>query len=50
MRFGNCYGKDGFCGYGLMYCGFGCLSNCDVIVECGKYFKILGMICFLNIW
>ncbi|KAH8689785.1 hypothetical protein GQ44DRAFT_744815 [Phaeosphaeriaceae sp. PMI808] len=35
-------GKSGNCGYGPVYCGQGCSSNCDATAECGQFSKIPG--------
>jgi hypothetical protein len=47
---GACCGSSGFCGYGPVYCGKGCVSNCDATAECGKYAKTPGKTCPLNTW
>ncbi|KAL6690469.1 glycoside hydrolase family 18 protein [Trichoderma pleuroticola] len=44
-----CCGDSGWCGYGPIYCGKGCQSNCDAVAECGKYAKTLGAVCPLNV-
>lgn len=45
---GACCGSSGYCGYGPVYCGKGCVSNCDAVAECGQYAKIAGQTCPLN--
>lgn len=45
---GACCGKDGFCGYGTVYCGPGCTSNCNAVAECGKDANPPGKTCPLN--
>ncbi|EJP61449.1 symbiotic chitinase [Beauveria bassiana ARSEF 2860] len=30
-------GKSGYCGYGSIYCGKGCTSNCNAHAECGQF-------------
>ncbi|KAE8353840.1 hypothetical protein BDV28DRAFT_132353 [Aspergillus coremiiformis] len=45
---GACCGSSGFCGYGPIYCGTGCVSNCDATAECGQYAKTPGKTCPLN--
>lgn len=45
---GACCGSSGYCGYGPIYCGNGCVSNCDAVAECGQYAKIAGQTCPLN--
>jgi hypothetical protein len=47
---GACCGSSGFCGYGPVYCGKGCVSNCDATAECGKYAKTPRKTCPLNTW
>ncbi|CAG8277672.1 unnamed protein product [Penicillium salamii] len=37
---GACCGSSGHCGFGLIYCGDGCMHNCDATADCGKYVKV----------
>lgn len=39
---GACCGKNNVCGYGPVYCGDGCQSNCDAKAECGEYAETTG--------
>ncbi|KAF2009039.1 glycoside hydrolase family 18 protein [Aaosphaeria arxii CBS 175.79] len=43
-------GSLGNCGYGPLYCGDGCSSNCDAAAECGQHAKTPGKTCPLNTW
>lgn len=45
---GACCGASGFCGYGPVYCGDGCTSNCDAVAECGQFAVPAGKTCPLN--
>lgn len=45
---GACCGKDGYCGYGPIYCGDGCVSNCDATAECGRFAVPSGKTCLLD--
>lgn len=45
---GACCGKSGYCGYGPVYCGDGCLSDCEAKAECGKYAEHGARECPLN--
>lgn len=47
---GACCGSEGVCGYGPVYCGDGCISNCDAHAECGQYAENPGQECPLNVW
>lgn len=46
---GACCGKSNVCGYGPLYCGDGCQSNCDAHAECGQYALQAGQSCPLNV-
>lgn len=46
---GACCGKSNVCGFGPVYCGDGCQSNCDAKAECGQYAKVNGTTCPLNV-
>ncbi|KAF9888672.1 hypothetical protein FE257_008430 [Aspergillus nanangensis] len=43
-----CCGASGNCGYGPIYCGGGCTSNCDASAECGQFSKPTNKTCPLN--
>lgn len=45
---GACCGKSGFCGYDPVYCGDGCVSNCEAAAECGQFATTPGKQCPLN--
>ncbi|KAL5333928.1 hypothetical protein BJX70DRAFT_403108 [Aspergillus crustosus] len=44
-----CCGPSNVCGYGELYCGDGCQSNCDATAECGRDAAMPGQECPLNI-
>ncbi|KAI9372233.1 hypothetical protein BJX61DRAFT_553090 [Aspergillus egyptiacus] len=44
-----CCGPSNVCGYGELYCGKGCQSNCDATAECGRDAATPGQLCPLNI-
>ncbi|KAL7938018.1 glycoside hydrolase family 18 protein [Trichoderma chlorosporum] len=46
---GACCGASGWCGYGQVYCGDGCTSNCDAKAECGKDSASGTATCPLNV-
>ncbi|KAL7793735.1 glycoside hydrolase family 18 protein [Trichoderma ceciliae] len=46
---GACCGASGWCGYGEVYCGDGCTSNCDATAECGKDSASGTATCPLNV-
>lgn len=46
---GACCGSSGACGYGPVYCGIGCSSNCDAKAECGQYSADGKTECPLNV-
>ncbi|KAM0524100.1 hypothetical protein ACHAPE_001355 [Trichoderma viride] len=46
---GACCGASGWCGYGDVYCGDGCTSNCDATAECGKDSASGTATCPLNV-
>ncbi|KAK8103189.1 glycoside hydrolase family 18 protein [Apiospora sp. TS-2023a] len=46
---GACCGEMGVCGYGEIYCGSGCMSNCDAKAECGKDSASKTATCPLNV-
>ncbi|CAG8071629.1 unnamed protein product [Penicillium olsonii] len=46
---GACCGSSGHCGFGPTYCGDGCMHNCDATADCGKYAKVAGQGCPLNV-
>ncbi|KAL7815591.1 glycoside hydrolase family 18 protein [Trichoderma gracile] len=46
---GACCGESGWCGYGPLYCGKGCQSNCMAHAECGKFATVAGTKCPLNV-
>ncbi|KAA8895207.1 hypothetical protein FN846DRAFT_348546 [Sphaerosporella brunnea] len=46
---GACCGASGVCGYGPIFCGEGCTSNCDAKAECGQYAASPGQTCPLNV-
>ncbi|KAK2590532.1 hypothetical protein QQS21_011782 [Conoideocrella luteorostrata] len=45
---GACCGESGNCGYGPIYCGKGCSSNCDAHAECGQFSQPPDKECPLN--
>ena len=45
---GACCGASGNCGFGDVYCGDGCTSNCNATAECGKHASPAGKKCPLN--
>lgn len=46
---GACCGESGWCGYGPVYCGDGCQSNCDAKAACGQYAGVANQTCPLNV-
>lgn len=46
---GACCGASGWCGYGQVFCGDGCMSNCDAKAECGKDSADGSTTCPLNV-
>ncbi|KAL2070912.1 hypothetical protein VTL71DRAFT_13938 [Oculimacula yallundae] len=46
---GSCCGKDGICGYGPIYCGSGCRSQCDATAMCGEDSKDADVPCGMNL-
>ncbi|KAL5087414.1 hypothetical protein Trisim1_007813 [Trichoderma cf. simile WF8] len=46
---GACCGSSGACGYGPVYCGIGCTSNCDAKAECGQFSADGKTTCPLNV-
>ncbi|UKZ63160.1 uncharacterized protein TrAtP1_004390 [Trichoderma atroviride] len=46
---GACCGASGWCGYGQVFCGDGCTSNCDAKAECGKDSASGSAACPLNV-
>jgi hypothetical protein len=46
---GACCGASGVCGYGPVYCGDGCTSNCNATASCGQYAATPGTTCPLNV-
>ncbi|KAI1115462.1 glycoside hydrolase [Nemania sp. NC0429] len=45
----GCCSSSGFCGFGPDFCGSTCISSCDAVAECGKYAKVPGATCPLNV-
>ncbi|CAJ2504125.1 Uu.00g115190.m01.CDS01 [Anthostomella pinea] len=45
---GACCGESGNSGYGSVYCGAGCTSNCNATAECGQIAAVAGIECPLN--
>lgn len=46
---GACCGPSGYCGYGPIYCGTGCVSNCNTTAQCGQYAATPGATWPLNV-
>lgn len=53
---GACCGKNGYCGYGDVYCGTSgaspndaCWSNCNATAECGINAAVVNTTCPLNV-
>ncbi|KAF7131458.1 hypothetical protein CNMCM5793_004683 [Aspergillus hiratsukae] len=46
---GACCGQSGYCGFGDVYCGDGCTSNCNAKAECGQFSETGDALCPLNV-